>query len=70
MRSPPSCSSYFGGQVIAADLDGDGDLDLLVVASGDDDLVLWYENLVINATPSPTSSSSSTPTADGERGGI
>ncbi|CAN0164047.1 unnamed protein product, partial [Scytosiphon promiscuus] len=37
--------------VIAADLDGDGDLDL--VSSNYDNRVVWYENLLVEATPAP-----------------
>lgn len=39
-------------QVIAADLDGDGDLDL-VSTNRESARVVWYENLLVQATPAP-----------------
>lgn len=39
-------------QVITVDFDGDGDVDLLA-ASRDSGRLLWYENLLPAATPSP-----------------
>ncbi len=39
-------------QVIAADLDGDGDIDL-VSTNRERATVAWYENLLVQATPAP-----------------
>lgn len=39
-------------QVIAADLDGDGDCDL-VTSNINNARVVWYENLLVEATPAP-----------------
>lgn len=39
-------------QVIAADLDGDGDVDL-VATNRESARVVWYENLLVQATPAP-----------------
>lgn len=51
-------------QVIAVDLDGDGDLDL-ISASHTQDRLVWYENLLVEdgvvATLSPLSTTEPTP---------
>lgn len=51
-------------QVIAADLDGDGDHDLVSI-NRESSRVVWYENLLVQVTPSPflvaTASPSQTP---------
>lgn len=59
--------------MIAVDLDGDGDLDLLS-ASRTQDRVVWYENLLIEAdeeettevTPSPLPVTAPTPSPSAE----
>lgn len=45
--------------MIAVDLDGDGDMDLLSI-SITDDRVLWYENLLFESTTTPAIAASTT----------